>query len=128
MANRAGGVPARPPILILNRINLPPVNHFLPETSGTFTRIDPDVLFRKCLPNVGNHRRTMTLVSHRRVNHNHIVNFDPIVLNEHHASTVGHPSNVVPSIALSSREKAWNTVERCGFSLTHFFYYSIFDF
>ena len=83
MTGGAGGVPAGPPILVLDGIDVASRDHLLPKSSRAFARVDPDVIARERLPNVGNHGRSMALAS--GAIDLHIVNLNPVILYENNA-------------------------------------------
>ena len=85
MTGGAGGVPAGPPILVLNGINVASRDHLLPESSRAFARVDPDVMPRESLPNIGNHRRSMALFLIDGTIDNHVVNLNVIICDNDNA-------------------------------------------
>lgn len=100
MTGHAGGVPAGPRVVVLNGINVSPLDHFLPEASGTFGRVNPDMLVWKRLPNIGNHRSTMSLLPIHGTVDNHVVDFHPVLVYENFARASGHSTHIVPSVSI----------------------------
>ena len=81
----AGRVPAGPPILVLDGIDVASLDHLLPESSRAFARVDPDMMFGECLLNIGNHRRSMPLVPILGTVDTHIVNLNVIIQDDDNA-------------------------------------------
>jgi len=110
MTGGAGGVPAGPPILVLDGIDVASGDHLFPESSRAFCCVDPDVIFWEGLPNIGNHRRSMALAS--RAIDLHIVNLNPVILWENDAPANWCLGNVVPCILISEdRRESRNTID-----------------
>jgi len=110
MTGDAGGVPAGPPVIVLDGIDVTSLDHLLPKSSRAFARVDPDVIPRESLPNFGNHRRSMALASWTI--DLHIVNLNPVILWENNAPANRCFGHIVPCIPIhGNRFESWNAID-----------------
>ena len=110
MTGDAGGVPAGPPVIVLDGIDVASRDHLLPKSSRAFARVDPDVISWEGLPNIGNHRRSVALASWTI--YLHIVNLNPVILWENDTPANRCLGNVVPCILISEdRRESWNAID-----------------